>query len=146
MKKVPVQTLLANKGGDDFQSAFGKMIYNQHKKKNETIAALKDGTELAKKICDDIMASKPKEFSKFECNDQGFVFIQLSEEYLNEVAMSIMSAGTIVPDIDADPTTVVVDFSSPNIAKEMHVGHLRSTIMGESICRVFEFMGNNVVR
>lgn len=41
---------------------------------------------------------------------------------------------------------IVVDFSSPNIAKEMHVGHLRSTILGESICRIFEFMGNNVVR
>jgi len=41
---------------------------------------------------------------------------------------------------------IVVDFSSPNIAKEMHVGHLRSTIIGESICRIFEFMGNDVVR
>jgi arginyl-tRNA synthetase len=41
---------------------------------------------------------------------------------------------------------VVVDFSSPNIAKEMHVGHLRSTIIGESICRVLEFMGHDVVR
>ena len=41
---------------------------------------------------------------------------------------------------------VVVDFSSPNIAKEMHVGHLRSTIMGESICRVLEFLGDEVER
>jgi arginyl-tRNA synthetase len=41
---------------------------------------------------------------------------------------------------------VVVDFSSPNIAKEMHVGHLRSTIIGESICRVLEFMGHDVAR
>ena len=40
----------------------------------------------------------------------------------------------------------MVDFSSPNIAKEMHVGHLRSTIMGESICRVLEFLGNDVDR
>lgn len=41
---------------------------------------------------------------------------------------------------------VVVDFSSPNIAKEMHVGHLRSTIIGESICRLFEFLGHDVLR
>lgn len=41
---------------------------------------------------------------------------------------------------------VVVDFSSPNIAKEMHVGHLRSTIIGESVCRLFEFLGHDVLR
>lgn len=41
---------------------------------------------------------------------------------------------------------VVVDFSSPNIAKEMHVGHLRSTIIGESMCRLFEFLGHDVLR
>lgn len=41
---------------------------------------------------------------------------------------------------------VVVDFSSPNIAKEMHVGHLRSTIIGESMCRLFEFAGYDVLR
>merc|ERR1712117_12020 len=41
---------------------------------------------------------------------------------------------------------VIVDFSSPNIAKEMHVGHLRSTIIGESICRLLEWVGHDVLR
>lgn len=41
---------------------------------------------------------------------------------------------------------VIVDFSSPNIAKEMHVGHLRSTIIGESICRLLEYLGHDVLR
>ena len=44
------------------------------------------------------------------------------------------------------PETVLVDFSSPNIAKNMHVGHLRSTIQGDSICRIFEYQGYNVHR
>ena len=39
---------------------------------------------------------------------------------------------------------VVVDFSSPNIAKEMHVGHLRSTIIGDTICRILEYAGHEV--
>jgi arginyl-tRNA synthetase len=41
---------------------------------------------------------------------------------------------------------VVVDFSSPNIAKEMHVGHLRSTIIGETVCRTLEYLGHEVRR
>jgi arginyl-tRNA synthetase len=41
---------------------------------------------------------------------------------------------------------VLVDFSSPNIAKEMHVGHLRSTIIGDAICRILEFCGHEVLR
>ena len=41
---------------------------------------------------------------------------------------------------------VAVDFSSPNIAKEMHVGHLRSTIIGDTICRLLEYCGHEVLR
>ncbi len=44
------------------------------------------------------------------------------------------------------PKTIVVDFSGPNIAKQMHVGHLRSTIIGDCICRVLEFEGHKVIR
>lgn len=46
----------------------------------------------------------------------------------------------------AHPKTIVVDFSGPNIAKQMHVGHLRSTIIGDCICRLLEFEGHNVIR
>lgn len=45
---------------------------------------------------------------------------------------------------ETKPERVLVDFSSPNIAKEMHVGHLRSTIIGETISRMLEFCGHTV--
>ena len=46
----------------------------------------------------------------------------------------------------ANAQRIVVDFSSPNIAKEMHVGHLRSTIIGDTLSRILEFQGHDVVR
>jgi len=53
---------------------------------------------------------------------------------------------TINRDDEFKKERVIVDFSSPNIAKDMHVGHLRSTIIGDSICRVLEFLGHDVLR
>lgn len=145
MPKVPVLTLYSKP--DDFQSAFGKALYNGFKKRNPAIAAFPDATSLSKKVCEEINAAGYSQFSKFECNEDGFVFVKLSEEYLaKEVAAVIVPEGSISSSLSFDPYTVVVDFSSPNIAKEMHVGHLRSTIMGETICRIFEFMGNDVKR
>src|SRR6202012_4068963 len=45
-----------------------------------------------------------------------------------------------------EPQTVVVDYGGPNVAKQMHVGHLRSTIIGDAISRVLEFQGHRVIR
>ena len=45
----------------------------------------------------------------------------------------------------ADPRTIVVDFSSPNVAKPMHVGHIRSTILGDSLARVLRLLGHRVI-
>ena len=47
---------------------------------------------------------------------------------------------------EQDATTIVVDYSHPNVAKEMHVGHLRSTIIGDALVRIYEFLGHRVIR
>src|ERR1700691_6171664 len=52
----------------------------------------------------------------------------------------------LAPPRAAEPQTVVVEYSSPNIAKEMHVGHLRTTIVGDAIVRALEFAGHHVIR
>lgn len=45
-----------------------------------------------------------------------------------------------------EPQTIVIDYSAPNVAKEMHVGHLRSTIIGDAAARTQEFLGHKVIR
>ena len=45
-----------------------------------------------------------------------------------------------------EPQTIVADYSSPNVAKEMHVGHIRSTFIGDAIVRACEFLGHKVIR
>lgn len=74
-----------------------------------------------------------------------YIDIYLNVKWEEETAMNVLRNGIhLVSEFSGKH--VAVDFSSPNIAKEMHVGHLRSTILGESICRVLEFLGNKVER
>ena len=76
----------------------------------------------------------------------GFINLTIRPERLAaELAARLGTDRLGVPAVD-DVAPVVVDFSSPNIAKEMHVGHLRSTIIGDSLARVLEFRGHSVLR
>ncbi len=77
----------------------------------------------------------------------GFINLRLKPDFVAARMLEINSdsANLAVEKVGA-PKTVVVDFSSPNIAKQMHVGHLRSTIIGDCICRMLEFLGHKVIR
>ncbi|XP_068187076.1 arginine--tRNA ligase, cytoplasmic [Antennarius striatus] len=75
----------------------------------------------------------------------GFINIHLKKTFVSKLLSNLLMNGVKPPPL-ASRKRVVVDFSSPNIAKEMHVGHLRSTIIGESTCRLFQFLGYDVLR
>ncbi|XP_046624224.1 arginine--tRNA ligase, cytoplasmic isoform X2 [Neodiprion virginianus] len=82
---------------------------------------------------------------KLEVAGVGFINIFLKRDFAISTLATLLTTGHVPP-----PCTkrqrVVVDFSSPNIAKEMHVGHLRSTIIGDSISRLLEYLGHDVLR
>lgn len=76
----------------------------------------------------------------------GFINLRLKTDYLEAQLKAIEDDERLGVATVKQPQKVIVDFSSPNIAKEMHVGHLRSTIIGDSIARVLEFVGHDVLR
>ncbi len=85
--------------------------------------------------------------TKLEIAGPGFINITLDNKYLGSFVASLNSSNHYgVSYLYHTAETVVVDLSSPNLAKEMHVGHLRSTVIGDALARVFAYMGDTVIR
>ena len=76
----------------------------------------------------------------------GFINFTLKPEYLAARLSAFQIDDRLGVKVINEPKRTIVDFSSPNIAKEMHVGHLRSTIIGDCIARILEFQGHEVLR
>jgi len=75
----------------------------------------------------------------------GFINLKLRDEWIQQQLQSAKTDARIgIEKVDA-PRTYVVDFSSPNVAKPMHVGHIRSTVIGDALCRTLRFVGHNVI-
>lgn len=85
-------------------------------------------------------------FQSIEIAGPGFINISFSQSHLeSELSMMYQDRKLGIEPL-SHQKKVIVEFSSPNVAKELHVGHLRSTIIGESIARLFEFIGYDVLR
>jgi arginyl-tRNA synthetase len=83
---------------------------------------------------------------KMEIAGPGFINFFINPNFLEKQIDSAYLDERLNVQIEANPQTVVIDYSSPNLAKEMHVGHLRSSIIGDAVARTLEFQGNNVIR
>ena len=81
---------------------------------------------------------------KVELAGPGFINITLDRLFLSIELNRLSSTALVAP--AAHPATIVIDYSSPNLAKEMHVGHLRGTIIGDALARTFEYLGHTLVR
>jgi arginyl-tRNA synthetase len=81
-----------------------------------------------------------------EVSGPGFINFRLRDDWIAAQASRMLTDPRLGLEPVAQPQIVVVEYSSPNIAKEMHVGHLRTTIVGDAIARVLEFAGHRVIR
>src|SRR5688572_12480295 len=113
--------------------------------------ALRLAKELHKKpleIAETIIGQLEKNpaFEKLTASGPGFINITLSQTFLNDHLNALLKDARLgIPGATSEET-IVVDYGGANVAKEMHVGHLRSAIIGDAITRLLSFMGYRVIR
>src|SRR6202453_4714067 len=100
----------------------------------EVAAALADRLDVAD-LCETPEVSGP-----------GFINLTLRDDWISAQATGLLADERFGVEQVADPQTIVVEYSSPNVAKEMHVGHLRTTIVGDAVARILSFLGHHVIR
>ena len=100
--------------------------------------------ELAQKVIDHLDLAGIA--SKIDIAGPGFINITLAPEFLAQRLDTVLADPKLGVEPQAPAQRVMVEYSSPNLAKEMHVGHLRSSIIGDALARVIEFLGNDVTR
>ncbi|CAH1159619.1 unnamed protein product [Phaedon cochleariae] len=123
----------------DYQCNSAMPLSNIYKQSGKKVAP----RDLGQKIIDNVESHEIIE--KLELAGPGFINVYLNKQFGLKNLSTIFVHGVNPPQLPRK-LNVLVDFSSPNIAKEMHVGHLRSTIIGDSICRLLEFLGHDVLR
>lgn len=105
--------------------------------------------EVAQKIIDawkHLLSGSSPMVAKMEIAGPGFINIFLDPQFISTEMTQILHDARLGVPFPHPRQRIIVEFSSPNIAKELHVGHLRSTIIGDCLARLFEFLGHDVIR
>ena len=101
--------------------------------------------QIAEKIIETARSFNDPLIQQLQVAGAGFINIWLNPGVLSQLLIKQLQDPQLLA-VAPKKEKVIIDFSSPNVAKEMHVGHLRSTIIGDCLARIFEFLGQDVVR
>ena len=114
---------------------------------NGAMAAAKEYHKAPIQIAQDVAAAleQTKVFSEVSAVAPGFLNMKLKEEFLTSFLNGMREADAFGVQKAEKPMTIIVDYGGPNVAKPLHVGHLRSAIIGESVKRIGKFMGHNMI-
>jgi arginyl-tRNA synthetase len=115
---------------------------------NGAMAAAKLADRPPREIAQDVIdrVATHEEFETVDIAGPGFINLTLTDDALASWAAATAADDHLSFAVASEPSTVVVDYAGPNVAKAMHVGHLRATIIGDSLARLFDFAGHNVIR
>lgn len=117
-----------------------------HYQCNSALKLAKKVQSQPRKIAEILSLQHSELIESSEIAGPGFINIWIKPSYLERSLEQVMFDPRLGIHKTAHPKKVIVEFSSPNTAKELHVGHLRSTIIGDSLARLFEFLGHHVMR
>ncbi|MDR2933936.1 MAG: arginine--tRNA ligase [Rickettsiales bacterium] len=104
----------------------------------------KSPTEIAQTICNELKKNS-FEFSDVSVAGNGFINMKLSDDFLASFVNELLQNSDTRVNKNAIPKTVIMDFGGYNIGKELHLGHLRSTIIAESVARIYRIKGDHVI-
>jgi arginyl-tRNA synthetase len=155
---VSLQDHLSSIVGDAFaqiglSDKYGEVVPSQRPELaqfqcNGAMAAAASAERTPRDIAEEIttvVAGHPN-IATAEVAGPGFINLTITDEALTQWANRASSDPTLGFPTATDPATVVVDYAGPNVAKAMHVGHIRATIIGDSLARLFSFAGHRVIR
>ncbi len=115
---------------------------------NGALALAKEVGRPPRQLAEEVVAAASLDdiCSEVEVSGPGFINLTLSNDFVAAQVAALSAHPRLGVEVVGHPETVVIDYSAPNVAKEMHVGHLRTTLIGDALARVLGFLGHDVRR